>query len=368
MTREKPEQTSRVNPTRPSLIVMIEAGTRWMTRRSAALAVAFASLVVLAGAATASADSLSVTATPTSVGDGQTVTVTASGQASEPNPDIEVYLTPASAGCAPALTFMPSDTVGLQFPDQLGPGAFSVAGSVATELDTQFDYDQNSTIQGPTGPYLTCGYLEEYDDTTGLTTNVTASAQVTLRYPSDSLTLEPSFHAAADHTITIPIGYDMEPGTVDTFMFAHAEAGPSCGAYIGDAVGKLSPGQHTLNWQVKSYKPGTFTLCVTARGYDYDQDALVFASATSQLSVGAQTPATNTGCRVPNVVGKTLARARRALKQDHCGVGAVAQRNGHTHKPGTVISQSAKPGRHLPDGARVGLVIAAGRARVHHGD
>jgi hypothetical protein len=368
MTGEKPEYTSRVNRTRPSLVAMIDAGRWWMTRLSAALAMAFASLVVLAGAATASADSLAVIATPSSVGDGQTVTVTASGQASEPDPDIEVYLTPASAGCAPALTFMPSDTVGLQFPDQLGPGAFSVAGSVATGLDTQFDYDQSSTIQGPTGAYLACGYLEEYDDTTGLTTDVTASAQVTLRYPSDSLNLEPSFHAAADHTITIPIGYDMEPGTVDTFMFAHTEAGPSCGAYIGGVVGKLSPGQHTLNWQVKNYKPGTFTLCVTARGYDAEGDPLVFASATSQLSVDAETPATTTGCHVPDVVGKTLARARRALKQDHCGVGAVGQRNGHTHKPGTVISQSAKPGRHLPDGARVRLVVAEGPARARHGD
>jgi PASTA domain len=364
MTGEKPEQTSRVNPTRPRLIVRIEAGRWWTTRRCAALAVALASLVLFTGAASASADSLSVTATPTSVGAGQTVTVTASGQASEPDPDIEVYLTPASAGCAPTLTFMPEDTVDFQFPNQLGPGAFSVAGSVATELDTQFDYDQDSTIQGPTGPYLACGYLEEYDDTTGLTTNVTASAQVTLRYPSDSLTLEPSFHAVADQTITIPIGYDVEPGTVDTFMFVHAEAGSSCGVYIGDVVGKLSPGQHTLNWQVKIYKPGTFTLCVTARGYE-DGDPLVFASATSQLSVIAQTSATNTGCHVPNVVGDTLARARRALKQDHCRVGALARRTGGTHKPGTVISQSAQPGRHLPDGARISLVLVAGPVRAY---
>jgi hypothetical protein len=71
------------------------------------------------------------------------------------------------------------------------------------------------------------------------------------------------------------------------------------------------------------------------------------------------TPAAS--CKVPNVVGKSLAAARRALTQRHCRVGKVSHAYSRKHKKGTVSSQSRRPGRILARNAKVNVVVSRGR-------
>jgi len=68
-------------------------------------------------------------------------------------------------------------------------------------------------------------------------------------------------------------------------------------------------------------------------------------------------------CKVPNVVGKSLAAAKRALKQRHCRVGRVSYAYSSKRKKGTVSSQSRRPGRALARNAKVDVVLSRGRRR-----
>jgi hypothetical protein len=65
-------------------------------------------------------------------------------------------------------------------------------------------------------------------------------------------------------------------------------------------------------------------------------------------------------CKVPRLVGKRLAAARRALRAAKCAVGRV--RYAQSKRPrGRVVSQSRRAGRMLPVRTRVNLVVSRGR-------
>jgi hypothetical protein len=68
-------------------------------------------------------------------------------------------------------------------------------------------------------------------------------------------------------------------------------------------------------------------------------------------------------CIVPNVKGKTLARARHVLEAANCSVGKVRRVNSKRIKRRHVISQGAKPGTVLADNAAVKLVVSRGKKR-----
>ncbi|HEX6680654.1 MAG TPA: PASTA domain-containing protein [Gaiellaceae bacterium] len=65
-------------------------------------------------------------------------------------------------------------------------------------------------------------------------------------------------------------------------------------------------------------------------------------------------------CRVPNVRGKKLAPARRAVTKAHCRVGKVRRKVSKKVKRGRVISQSPKPGTRLQSLGKVNLVVSRG--------
>jgi PASTA domain/Divergent InlB B-repeat domain len=65
-------------------------------------------------------------------------------------------------------------------------------------------------------------------------------------------------------------------------------------------------------------------------------------------------------CAVPNVKGKRLAVAARAIKAHDCRLGRVKRAHSHTVKKGAVISQKPKPRKRLPHGAKVNLVVSKG--------
>jgi hypothetical protein len=125
---------------------------------------------------------------------------------------------------------------------------------------------------------------------------------------------------------------------------------------------------------------------IPGNGVDEDcsgADAVVPAGTTSDSGCGAgwgtapgagadtsTPPATTpnsadaTKCVVPNLIGKSLARAKKLLAKAHCGVGrltkkAVKARKGkRTPRKGTVTAQSPRAGTKKPAGSKVALTLA----------
>jgi hypothetical protein len=75
-------------------------------------------------------------------------------------------------------------------------------------------------------------------------------------------------------------------------------------------------------------------------------------------------PATPTArCRVPKVVGKRLVSAKRMIASRHCRTGKLIYAYSRKRKKGIVISQSRRPGRVMPVGTRINLIVSRGRRR-----
>jgi hypothetical protein len=71
-------------------------------------------------------------------------------------------------------------------------------------------------------------------------------------------------------------------------------------------------------------------------------------------------------CTVPDVRGKTLAKAEALLMGTHCGVGTVKYAFSLKVQKGRVISQNPKAHWQLANGT-VDLVVGKGRRKSHHG-
>jgi hypothetical protein len=68
-------------------------------------------------------------------------------------------------------------------------------------------------------------------------------------------------------------------------------------------------------------------------------------------------------CRVPRVVGKPVASAKRTIVQKHCRAGKVSYAYSRKRQKGIVISQSRRPGRVLPAHSKISLIVSRGRRR-----
>jgi hypothetical protein len=68
-------------------------------------------------------------------------------------------------------------------------------------------------------------------------------------------------------------------------------------------------------------------------------------------------------CRVPKVVGKRVASAKRTIAQRHCRTGKVSYTYSRKRQKGIVISQSRRPGRVLPARSKINLIVSRGRRR-----
>lgn len=93
-------------------------------------------------------------------------------------------------------------------------------------------------------------------------------------------------------------------------------------------------------------------------------------SAGSARAESALTPVvaragreTRARCVVPNVRGRTLARAKAAIKRARCSTGRVRKAYSRTVRRGLVISQRPRVGARMRSGAKVDLLISKGKRR-----
>jgi beta-lactam-binding protein with PASTA domain len=65
-------------------------------------------------------------------------------------------------------------------------------------------------------------------------------------------------------------------------------------------------------------------------------------------------------CVVPNVKGKTVPKAKAALKARKCAAGKITGKFSGKVKKGRVIAQSKRPGARLPRNTKVNLTVSKG--------
>jgi chitinase len=104
--------------------------------------------------------------------------------------------------------------------------------------------------------------------------------------------------------------------------------------------------------------PGSCTLTASQAG---DANHAAAAAVSRTFTIAKQAPARR--CKVPNVVGKTLAAAKTALTRAHCRVGKVSRAFSGKRRKGVVVAQSRRPKKVVRSGTKVDLVVSRGRKR-----
>jgi hypothetical protein len=92
-------------------------------------------------------------------------------------------------------------------------------------------------------------------------------------------------------------------------------------------------------------------------------DLLADCENVSLPTEAPPTPPAAVRCVVPNVRGRTLAKARGLLVGGHCRLGRVGHAFSRRVRRGRVVSQARHPGVRLARGAKVDLVVSRGRRR-----
>jgi beta-lactam-binding protein with PASTA domain len=63
---------------------------------------------------------------------------------------------------------------------------------------------------------------------------------------------------------------------------------------------------------------------------------------------------------VPNVYGRTVAKASARITKAHCRVGKITRAFSPWNKRGKVLGEKPKPGSRLGSGAKVKLIVGKG--------
>ncbi len=178
------------------------------------------------------------------------------------------------------------------------------------------------------------------------------STQLEYKFPGQS---GYSKHLLAD-VVNLPSG----PGTMFVRMHGAPDGDTATGQ--GAMVYDRTATAATFNHVDTSYEAFTLhqTATLPAGGFTRFRFAYVHAFTAAKVKSLAQYAAqVFKGTSVPNVVGKTLAAAKKAIAKAHCVVGEVT--HVHSAKPkGTVVSESPKAKTHVDYGTHVDLKVSKG--------
>ena len=162
--------------------------------------------------------------------------------------------------------------------------------------------------------------------------------------PNKTYGRDPDFTAGATSSSALPISFAAKGSCTVNGATVHLRLAGSC------TVTASQPGD--ANYNAAADVSRTFAIAT----------APVAPPPASRPPV-APTPRVSARCRVPNVVGKRVASAKRTIAGRHCRTGKVGYAYSRKRKKGIVISQSRPPGRLLPARSKINLVISRGRKR-----
>jgi hypothetical protein len=349
-------------------------------------------LCALAAPAGAATDTLTLSATPTTVPGGATVTISAGGSVATPDTRLELLAEPAADTCTATFDAAfeslssPAMPVMTNIETALEQGTLNRSIPLSIELAPQYNPGSgspSSTLIASPGEYRVCGYLETITSHNESELLTSATTTFAVRAPEDTIALAPSLSSASER-YTVPIGYTIEPGTTPVVVvvgfyptFPIEGQGFNC-AYPEVAKSyEPAPGTGTLSFSIEHGSAGVYGLCVRVFNKPLPTVELARASMTITVTAGAHQETTATpgshgttvirgshqgagssACVVPRLAGKRLRRARKALSRAHCRLGRVTRRHRAGHRQGTVVIQGAKPGKRLPRGSRISVVLA----------
>jgi hypothetical protein len=159
---------------------------------------------------------------------------------------------------------------------------------------------------------------------------------------------KPGGHNPGVGTVTsTPLGIDC--GNVCQHAFA-------AGAMV-TLTATADPSSYFAGWSGDCSGTGT---CVLSMSADHSVSAIFYFGAPTPPP---PPPPAKPPCKVPNVVGKTLARARARIVRAHCRVGRVARVSSSARKKNHVLGQNPRAGRRFPNGRRVSLRVGKGRRK-----
>jgi hypothetical protein len=221
-----------------------------------------------------------------------------------------------------------------------GDPDFVIGATASSGLPVTFVALGNCTIAGATVGITGAGSCTVTASQTG-DVNYDAAASVSWTFAI----------AKASQTITFAPLADRTFGAADFTVAATTSSGL--------AVSFAASGSCTVNGSIVHLRsPGRCTITASQPG-DANFSGAPDVSRSFAIKNRPLTPTTS--CRVPKLVGKSLAAAKLALKQRHCRIGKVARAYSRTVKRGLVTSQSRRAGRVLPASSKVGVVVSRGR-------
>ncbi len=249
--------------------------------------------------------------------------------------------------------------------DQAGDATYAAATQVVESVTAQkadqsiiqFDDIKNGTFGDPNfniGAFTSSGLDVTFTATgactvSGVTVHITGagSCTVTASQPGDA-----NYNAAPSlsHTFTIAkTGQTIDFEPLSDMTLGHRDFNARATADSGLRVAFTARGACTVHGsRVHLTRVGTCT--ITAR----QPGNANFRAAKSETQSFAVVRA---GCAVPQVVGKRLSAAKRALVSHRCRVGSVRYTRTSPAKRGRVVAQGKRAGRVLRAGSRVDLVV-----------
>ncbi len=122
----------------------------------------------------------------------------------------------------------------------------------------------------------------------------------------------------------------------------------------GQAVGVNSNGTWSTSIALHSGKNTITAVASDGSGNNAQVSETVYSGPTANF------------CVVPNVSRKSLAKAKKALKAAHCGVGQIHRASSRKIRKGNVIRAGRSPKSVLAYGAKVGLTVSKGKPKKKH--
>lgn len=249
-----------------------------------------------------------------------------------------------------------------------------------------------SSFQTPVGSSLqvfSTNLPIESGDLVGLDGENEATTYSEESSPKSSWNLfSPSFPEASSSPLVASgageIGFDAEVVPVPALILIGPTSGGLAGGTTVTIAGrdlegatavKFGPNAASANFSVKSddeikavsppaAKPGTVDVTVTTPGgtsapVPNDQFTYVAPAlpATPALPAPPQPEPLQESCTVPRLIGRTLTKARKRLREAKCRLGKVRRAGGVTARNGNVMKQTPKPGRVVATGTKVNIKL-----------
>jgi PASTA domain-containing protein len=101
--------------------------------------------------------------------------------------------------------------------------------------------------------------------------------------------------------------------------------------------------------------------CISTCSHAFPAGAQVTLTADLTVNTAFEINAGTAPCVVPKLRGKTLVKAKTAIRNAYCTVGKITKAYSARVRKGRVISQKPTPGTRHPTGAKVKLTVSKGR-------